>query len=145
MPRQSQILLVEDNEGDVELTQRAIAGQLPSCGLVVANDGLEALELLGRPGGFGEAGAPDIILLDLNMPRMDGKRFLEAVKQDERLRLIPVVMLTSSESPADVKDCYDRHANCYVVKPFDGRQFAAAVVDVARFWLERVRLAQPAN
>jgi CheY-like chemotaxis protein len=127
-----EILLVEDNEGDVEMTRRAFQGHHPGCTLCVANDGLEALDLLtGREAG---APGPRLILLDLNMPRMDGRRFLELAKQDPRLRAIPVVMLTSSKSPADIRDCYERHASCYVVKPFDGKLFADTVRQVVNFW-----------
>src|SRR6202000_238631 len=105
--------------------RRAVQGLRPDCALAVANDGLAALDLLtGRAAG---APGPRMILLDLNMPRMDGRRFLELAKQDPRLKAIPVIMLTSSKSPADIRDCYERHASCYVVKPFDSKQFAATV------------------
>jgi two-component system, chemotaxis family, response regulator Rcp1 len=121
------ILLVEDNEGDVEMARRAL--READCALAVAHDGVAALDLLRK----GEA-RPRIILLDLNMPRMDGRRFLEAVKQDAALKAIPVVMLTSSKSPADIRDCYERHASCYVVKPFGSSQFADTLRQVVRFW-----------
>lgn len=122
------ILLVEDNEGDVEMARRAL--RETDCALSVAHDGVAALELLGRA----DERRPRLILLDLNMPRMDGRRFLEAIKQDQALKAIPVVMLTSSKSPADIRDCYERHASCYVVKPFGSSQFAATLRQVTHFW-----------
>lgn len=128
------ILLVEDNEGDVEMTQRALRDGKPECDLAVANDGIAALEYLAKSAAPAEGGMPRLILLDLNMPRMDGKRFLESVKADPHLKAIPVVMLTSSESPADIRACYERQASCYVVKPFDGREFANAVRQIVTFW-----------
>jgi CheY-like chemotaxis protein len=134
------ILLVEDNEGDVELTHRAIGACLPACRLAVANDGAEALEILQGEDARQSGAAPNIILLDLNMPRMDGKRFLEILKADQRLRLIPVIMLTSSNSAADIRACYERHVNCYVVKPFDGREFADAIAQIVSFWTGRAQL-----
>lgn len=129
-----EVLLVEDNEGDVEMTRRAFRDGKPSCHISVANDGVEALEFLHKQEKFANAPAPHIILLDLNMPRMDGKRFLEEAKSDAALKAIPVIMLTSSESPNDIRECYERHASCYVVKPFDGKKFADAVRQVVSFW-----------
>lgn len=129
-----EILLVEDNEGDVLLTKHAFRGAKPTCNISVAHDGVEALELLRQRGEFTDPPVPQLILLDLNMPRMDGRQFLEAVKQDEALRAIPVVMLTSSRSPTDVRECYDRHASCYVVKPFDGHEFEDAIRRILSFW-----------
>jgi CheY-like chemotaxis protein len=129
-----EILLVEDNEGDVVMTKHALGAREPACNISVVDDGVKALDLLSKRGAYANAPSPRLILLDLNMPRMDGKKFLEVVKQDPSLKAIPVVMLTSSESPADIRDCYERHANCYVVKPFDGRKFADVVRQVVSFW-----------
>ena len=129
-----EILLVEDNEGDVEMTRHAFQDGKPACRLSVANDGLEAMDFLLRRGSFADAPTPQLILLDLNMPRMDGKEFLQAVKAETALKAIPVVMLTSSQSPADIRECYERHAGCYVVKPFDGKEFSEAVKQVMHFW-----------
>ncbi|TCM16087.1 CheY-like chemotaxis protein [Novosphingobium sp. PhB165] len=139
------ILLVEDNEGDVEMTQRALNSAEPPCSLSIAHDGVEALELLGLEPGPASDGKesppiPQLILLDINMPRMDGKELLDAVKSDSRLRHIPVVMFTSSESPSDIRECYERHASCYVVKPFNGRKYAQALHDVVNFWSTTSRL-----
>ncbi len=129
-----EILLVEDNEGDVEMTRRAVRDHKPDCHISVAHDGIAALDFLARRGAYTDAPSPRMILLDLNMPRMDGRRFLEVAKQDAGLKTIPVVMLTSSKSPNDIRDCYERHASCYVVKPFDNRQFADTVRQVVSFW-----------
>lgn len=134
------ILIVEDNEGDVEMTERALKNAGQPCTLTVAHDGVHALEIL-RPAPGAEGGPiPQLILLDINMPRMDGKELLSAVKADDRLRHIPVVMFTSSESPGDIRECYERHASCYVVKPFNGRKYAEALHDVVNFWSTTSRL-----
>ena len=128
------ILLVEDNEGDVELMRRALATAAPPCRILVANNGDQALEALARTGKYADAPTPDLILLDINMPRMDGKQFLGVIKEDKRFKAIPVVMFTSSQSPADIRECYERHASCYIVKPFDGREYADALRQVVGFW-----------
>lgn len=134
------VLLVEDNEGDIELTQRAVRkGDLP-CTISVANDGARALDLLAKKGEFKDVETPQIIFLDLNMPGMDGKRFLEAVKADPQQKRIPVVIVTSSQSPGDVRECYERGASCYVVKPFDGIEYTQKVKDLLTFWLKLVQL-----
>ncbi|MPS69642.1 response regulator [Novosphingobium aerophilum] len=134
------ILIVEDNEGDVEMTQRALSTAQPPCSLTIAHDGLQALDLLRHEPGTPAPPIPQLILLDINMPRMDGKELLAAVKADDRLRHIPVVMFTSSESPTDIRECYERHASCYVVKPFNGRKYAEALHDVVTFWSTTSRL-----
>ncbi|WP_395329131.1 response regulator [Novosphingobium sp. BL-8H] len=142
------ILIVEDNEGDVEMTERALKSAEQPCSLTIAHDGVQALEMLRpEPGADGAAGSggdlppiPQLILLDINMPRMDGKELLATVKADARLRHIPVVMFTSSESPNDIRECYERHASCYVVKPFNGRKYAEALHDVVSFWSTTSRL-----
>lgn len=133
------ILVVEDNEGDVEMTQRALSTAEQPCDLTIAHDGMHALDLLRHEPGK-EPAIPQLILLDINMPRMDGKELLAAVKSDSRLRHIPVVMFTSSESPTDIRECYERHASCYVVKPFNGRKYAQALHDVVNFWSTTSRL-----
>lgn len=138
------ILLVEDNEGDVEMTRRALRKATPPCRMAVANNGQQALEYLNKQGSFANAVTPHLILLDINMPRMDGKQLLERVKHTVGLKAIPVVMFTSSESAADIRDCYERHASGYVVKPFDGRQYADALRQVISFWGGIGELPQPA-
>ena len=129
-----EILLVEDNEGDVEMTRRALRNDEFTCRISVANDGVDALNFLRKEEKFSDAPKPHLILLDLNMPRMDGKQFLENAKADPALKAIPVIMLTSSQSPNDVRECYERHANCYVVKPFNGKEFADTVRQIVSFW-----------
>ena len=128
-----EILLVEDNEGDVELTQRAFRDEA-HCAISVTNNGMEALDFLRKHGDYSQASTPNLILLDLNMPRMDGKKFLETVKADPQLKAIPIIMLTSSQSPMDIRDCYERYASCYVVKPFNGKEFATKVRQIVQFW-----------
>ncbi|WP_443750219.1 response regulator [Asticcacaulis solisilvae] len=129
------ILLVEDNEGDVEMTRRALSRAGTPCTLSVANNGNQALDYLhGEATGGLPPSRPDLILLDINMPRMDGKTFLRTVKHDESLKAIPVVMFTSSESPTDIRECYESYASGYVVKPFDGRQYAERLDQVVNFW-----------
>jgi len=138
--RAMNILLVEDNDGDVELTKIAFRKGGISCGLSVVHDGEEAIEYLYKRGSFKDAVTPDFILIDLNMPRMGGKAFLDIVKKDDALKVIPVIMLTSSQAPAEILECYKRHANCYILKPsgLDG------LVDLARqfenFWANLVQL-----
>lgn len=134
------ILIVEDNEGDVEMTQRALKTVQPPCSLTVAHDGVHALDILRHEPGQEAPAIPQLILLDINMPRMDGKELLAIVKSDSRLRHIPVVMFTSSESPSDIRECYERHASCYVVKPFSSRKYAEALHDVVAFWSTTSRL-----
>jgi two-component system, chemotaxis family, response regulator Rcp1 len=136
-----EVLLVEDNEGDIEMTQRAFRDGTPPCNISVANDGAEAMDFLRKRGKFSGAPTPRIILIDLNMPRMDGKQFLKTVKEDRELKGIPVVMLTSSQSPADIRECYELQASCYVVKPFDAKEFMSAVRQIISFWSSLGRLA----
>jgi CheY-like chemotaxis protein len=134
------ILLVEDNEGDVEMVQDALDGYTPSCNLFVVKDGREALDYLFRHGKFPSATLPNLILLDLNMSGMDGIILLKIIKDDERLKTIPVVVLTSSKAPSDILEAYARHANCYVVKPFDGKEFTNAIRQTVHFWKVLVQL-----
>ena len=129
-----EILLVEDNEGDVEMTKLAFRDNAPACRISVANNGIDALDFLHKREKFADAPTPQLILLDLNMPKMDGKRFLEVVKTEAELKAIPVIMLTSSRSPSDIRACYERHASCYIVKPFDVDQFTDTVRQVVVFW-----------
>ncbi len=135
-----EILLVEDNEGDVEIVERALEDSTLPCRLNVAHNGLEALAFLRREDKHENAARPELMLLDINMPGMDGKQLLEIVKQDMELKLIPALMLTSSSAPNDVRQCYDRYANGYVVKPFDAPVFMKAVQEVVKFWGTRIRL-----
>jgi CheY-like chemotaxis protein len=135
-----EILLVEDNAGDVRLTREALNEAKVRNNLNVVGDGVEALTFLRRQGQYGGAARPDIILLDLNLPRMDGRQVLAEVKADPALRRIPVVILTTSKAEEDIIRTYDLHANCYVTKPVDFEQFVKVVQSIEDFWLEIVRL-----
>ena len=137
---QVEILLVEDNPGDVELAREALAGSKLANRIAVVNDGEQALDYLFRRDPYGEAARPDLILLDLNLPRMDGREVLAAVKADPSLRRIPVVILTTSRSEEDILRSYDLHANCYITKPIDLNQFLRVVQSIEDFWLTIVRL-----
>jgi two-component system, chemotaxis family, response regulator Rcp1 len=144
MTQSMEILLVEDNEGDVEMTQRALQGRTPPCNLCVANNGMEALDYLFKRGDFQDAVTPQLILLDLNMPQMNGKEFLKIMKQNEQLKTIPVVVVTSSKAPSDILESYRHYANCYVVKPFNGEEFMGAIKLVVDFWRNSVLLPHEA-
>lgn len=138
-PRPIEILLVEDNEADVELTREAFReGKIHNI-LNVVSDGAEALDYLYRRGKFSNATMPDMILLDLNLPRRDGREVLQVIKDDPELKVIPVVILTSSSAEKDVLRTYSLHANCYVVKPVDFDQFMEAIRSIEDFWLSVVR------
>jgi len=130
-----EILLVEDNPGDVRLTKEALREGKVYNNLHWAKDGVEALEFLRRQGKHAKAPRPDIILLDLNLPKKDGREVLEIIKGDDTLKNIPVVVLTTSKAEEDVLRSYDLHANCYVTKPVDLEKFITVVQSIDRFWL----------
>ena len=144
MTQPLEILMVEDNEGDVEMVRAALEDQLPPCKVSVVKDGREALNYLFQHGDFQNAAAPQLILLDLNMSGMDGKILLKILKGDERVNTIPVVVLTSSRAPSDIREAYAHHANCYVVKPFDSKDFKSAIRQVVDFWRNLVQLPHEA-
>ncbi len=135
-----EILLVEDNPGDMRLTKEALKEGKVYSNLHWAKDGVEALEFLQQEGKFADAPRPDIILLDLNLPRKDGREVLSVIKNDERLRNIPVVVLTTSKAEEDVLKSYALHANCYVTKPVDLEKFIVVVQSIDKFWLTVVTL-----
>ena len=135
-----QVLLVEDNPGDVELTKRNLAKSAFSLNINVVEDGEAAIAYLRREGDYANAPRPDLILLDLNMPRKDGREVLAEVKADENLRRIPVVVLTVSTAEEDILRTYDLHANCYITKPVDLDQFIKVVRSIEDFWLSIVKL-----
>ncbi|MCI0601890.1 response regulator [bacterium] len=135
-----EILLVEDNPGDVELTTMALQDAKIINHVTVVEDGLEAMALLHRRGKYATASRPDAILLDLNLPKMDGRAVLAEIKRDEDLRTIPVVVLTTSDDDADILKAYDLHANCYVTKPVDVKQFLKVVKSIEDFWFTIVKL-----
>jgi chemotaxis family two-component system response regulator Rcp1 len=134
------ILLVEDSPGDVRLTREAFRGANGALRLHVAVDGVEAVSFLRREGVHGEAPRPDLILLDLNMPRMDGRQVLSVIKQDDDLKTIPMVILTTSEREADIEVVYQLRANCYLTKPVEFDAFEGLVKSINDFWLTMVRL-----
>jgi chemotaxis family two-component system response regulator Rcp1 len=140
--RPVEILLVEDNPGDVRLTREALREGKVRNRLSVATDGAEAIAFLRRQGEFADATRPDLILLDLNLPRKDGREVLAEIKADPALKYIPVVVLTSSKAEEDVLRAYDLHANCYVTKPVDFDQFIRVVKSIEDFWFTIVQLPQ---
>jgi chemotaxis family two-component system response regulator Rcp1 len=135
-----EILLVEDNLGDVRLTKEALKEGKVYNNLHWAKDGVEALEFLRREGPHKDAPRPDIILLDLNLPKKDGREVLSIIKNDQQLKHIPVVVLTTSKAEEDVLRSYELHANCYVTKPVDLDKFIVVVQSIDRFWLTVVTL-----
>jgi chemotaxis family two-component system response regulator Rcp1 len=135
-----EILLVEDNPGDVRLTKEALKEGKVYSNLHTVKDGVEAMEFLRREGKYKDVPRPDIILLDLNLPRKDGREVLEEIKSDEKLKRIPVVVLTTSKAEEDVLRTYNLHANCYVTKPVDLEKFMVVVKSIDVFWLTVVTL-----
>lgn len=135
-----EILLVEDNPGDVGLTRRALRDGKILAHLSTVPDGVEALAFLRRREGYAAAPRPDLILLDLSLPRKDGREVLSEIKQDADLHVIPVVVMSSSRAEEDVTKSYDLHANCYVTKPLDLEKFVAVVQSIEAFWLAVVKL-----
>ena len=135
-----EILLVEDSPGDIRLTQENFRDSKIRNNLWVVNDGEEAMAFLRRHGEYAGAVRPDLIVLDLNLPKMDGREVLAQIKADEELMRIPVVILTISKAEEDILRTYDLHANCYISKPLDLEQFAKVVASIEDFWLTIVRL-----
>lgn len=140
MVKTSQILLVEDNPGDVWLVKNAIQSADSHVAISVAVDGREALDFLRRENSFASSPRPDIIVLDLNLPRVNGRDVLREIKQDPVLRTIPVVVLTSSSAEEDILKAYELNANCYVTKPLELNKYQEVVRGIRRFWLETVNL-----
>jgi len=136
--RPIEILLVEDNPGDARLTREALRDGTVQNNLSVVNDGVEALAFLRREGAYQESPRPDLILLDLNLPRKDGRQVLAEIKADPDLKMIPVVILTTSTAEEDVLNSYGLHANAYVKKPVDLSQFLRVVEAIEEFWLTLV-------
>ena len=138
--RPIEVLLVEDSPGDVRLTREALREANRSIHLHVACDGVEAMAFLRKEGAHAYAVIPDLILLDLNLPKMDGREVLAHIKADDRLKVIPTIILTTSEAEADIKRSYELHANCYLSKPVQLDQFESVVKSINDFWLTQVRL-----
>jgi two-component system, chemotaxis family, response regulator Rcp1 len=136
----TEVLLVEDSPGDVRLTREAFRDANKSIHLHVACDGLEAMAFLKNEGTYANAPRPDIILLDLNLPKMDGREVLAHIKEDEHLKTIPVVILTTSLAEVDIVKSYQLLANCYLSKPVQLEEFEALVKSINDFWLREVKL-----
>ena len=139
-PAPIEVLLVEDSAGDVRLTREALKDAKVHISLHVAKDGIEAMAFLERKGAHGEAPRPDLILLDLNLPRKDGREVLREIKESAALKCIPVVILTTSSSSEDVLNSYRLHANCYITKPVALEGFLKVVQSIDNFWLSVVKL-----
>jgi two-component system, chemotaxis family, response regulator Rcp1 len=135
-----EIMLVEDNPGDVRLTREALKEAKIRNNLSVASDGVEAMAFLRREGIYSKSPRPDIVLLDLNLPKKDGRQVLAEAKADPELRRIPVVILTTSKAEEDILKTYDLHANCFITKPVDFDQFVKVVHSIEHFWLSIVTL-----
>jgi chemotaxis family two-component system response regulator Rcp1 len=135
-----EILLVEDNPGDVELTREALNDAKVANRLHVVDDGADAVEFLFQRGKFANVPRPDIILLDLNLPKKDGRQVLSEIKANADLAQIPVVVLTTSQAEEDILRAYQLHANCYITKPVDFNQFLRIVATIEEFWLTVVKL-----
>ena len=134
------ILLVEDSPGDIRLAQEALKESKIRNKLFVVEDGVEAMAFLRRQGKHAEAPRPDLILLDLNLPRKSGREVLSEIKNDEELKRVPVVVLTVSRDEEDILKSYDNHANCYITKPLDFSQFMEITKSIEQFWLTIVML-----
>jgi CheY-like chemotaxis protein len=134
------ILLVEDNPGDVRLTKEALKDAKVINEIYVAKDGVEAMEFLHKQGSFTEAPIPDMILLDLNLPRKDGREVLAEIKKDPKLKHIPVIVLTTSKADEDIIKTYNLHANAYITKPVDLNRFVEIIHTLEEFWFSIVKL-----
>jgi two-component system, chemotaxis family, response regulator Rcp1 len=140
MKKEVNILLIEDNEGDIVLTLEALKEARINNSVDVVRDGEKALEYLYKEGEFVNAGTPDLILLDINLPKIDGKEVLASIKNDDILKIIPVVMLTTSDSEKDILESYTNHANCYITKPVGFENFMKVIFTIKEFWISIVQL-----
>lgn len=139
------ILLVEDNPGDIRLTQEALKESEIKSNLHVVKDGVEALEFLRRKGKYSGISVPDLILLDLNLPKKDGREVLAEIKHEDTLKMIPVVILTTSDAEQDILKSYKLHANCFITKPVDLDQFIYVIKQIQIFWFAVVKLPTTGN
>jgi CheY-like chemotaxis protein len=137
--RAIRILLVEDNEGDIVLTKEALEEGNITNELDVVRDGQQAIDFLEKKWKFSSAKSPDLILLDINLPKLNGHEVLKHIKSSENLKTIPVIMLTTSSSENDVKKAYDHHANCYIVKPVIMDEFIEMIAKIEEFWMNIVK------
>jgi chemotaxis family two-component system response regulator Rcp1 len=140
-----EVLLVEDSPGDVRLTREALKDAKMHISLQVVSDGVEAMAYLSREKNYSEAPRPDLILLDLNLPKKDGRDVLKEIKESAALKTIPVVILTTSASQADIDRSYELHANCYITKPVNLEGFIKVVQSIDNFWLSVVKLPSDAG
>lgn len=134
------ILLVEDNPGDVRLIKEVLSNNKTLINIFNVSDGVEAMDYLYSRGQFSDAVKPDLILLDLNLPRKDGREVLEEIKSDDSLKFIPVLVMTISQSEEDIFKSYNLHANCYITKPIDLHQFMKVIKSIEDFWFSVVKL-----
>lgn len=141
----AKILLVEDNPGDAELAREALESSKFLNKLFVAEDGVKAMQFLNQEGDFKNSPRPDLILLDLNLPRKDGREVLSEIKNDEKLKTIPVVVLTTSKADEDILKSYQLHANCYITKPINLERFFDVVKKIKHFWMSIVVLPKGLN
>jgi two-component system, chemotaxis family, response regulator Rcp1 len=139
-PKAIRVLLVEDSPGDIRLTQEALKDAKMHIHLEVMRDGQEAMAFLKREGEYAKAVRPDLILLDLNLPKKDGREVLKEIKEDPTLKIIPVVILTTSASEGDILGSYSLHANCYITKPVSLDGFLTVVRSIDNFWMSVVKL-----
>jgi CheY-like chemotaxis protein len=140
MLKEVRILLVEDNEGDIVLTMEALKEARILNSIDVIRDGEEAIQFLKKEGQYTSASTPDLIFLDINLPKLDGTEILSAIKNDPTLKVIPVIMLTTSDSERDVMKSYYNHANCYITKPVDLEKFMEVIHSIKSFWISIVKL-----
>lgn len=140
MDKLVEILLVEDNEADIRLTQEGLKEAKIRNNLNIVRDGEEAMDFLNKAGNYSKVATPDLILMDLNLPKKDGREVLEEIKNDEKLTHIPVVVLTTSEAEKDIVKSYKLHANCYVAKPMGMDQFVEVIKAIENFWFSIVKL-----
>lgn len=138
--RPVELLLIEDNSGDILLTKEAFEEIQFTENLSVVTDGEAAIDFLYKQGRYTEAPTPDLIILDLNIPRIDGRELLAKVKNDDLLKKIPIIVLSTSKSDRDIKTCYDLQANCYLIKPVDFEEFLEIVTYIRDFWLGMVKI-----
>ena len=145
MSKQIRILLVEDNEGDIVLTMEAFKEANILNHIDVVRDGQAALNFLRKQGEHANTTTPDIILLDINLPKIDGTEILTIIKNDEVLKMIPVIMLTTSDAEKDILKSYYNHANCYITKPVDMDKFMEVIQAIKNFWISIVKLPKTNN
>lgn len=136
------ILLIEDNLGDIRLIQEVLKSSEHKHNLNIVTDGEQAIHYLKKEGKFADAVSPNLIFLDLNLPKKDGREVLAEIKSNEKLKTIPVIIFSSSEAEKDIQKSYDLHANCYVVKPFDFNEFSKVIQAIQSFWLNVVKLPE---